>query len=99
MKTNFSLMPCILHMATGGAMTTARQTPYLKEIMMGRCYENPPTTDPIEDGAAICSFAVDTVLEVLESQLDEDIDSSSYFMYYFHYLRSLRLIAFGFCAS
>lgn len=67
--------------AVGGVVMTERQTPYLKEILMGRCYENPPSMDPIEGGAAMCSFVVDSLLGVLEDQLDDDIDASSYFMY------------------
>lgn len=68
--------------AVGSVAMSERQDPYLKEIIMGRCYESPPNMDPIEGGTAMCSFTVDSLLGVLESQLDEDIEKSSYFMYF-----------------
>ena len=67
--------------AVGAVATTERQNPHLKEILMGRCYENPPNMDPSDGGTAMCSFVVDSLFGVLEGQPDDEIDDSSYFMY------------------
>jgi len=58
-------------------MATQRQSTYLKEIVMGRCYEHPP----IVDDSFSCPFVVDSLLGVLDSSLDADISNSSFDMY------------------
>jgi ADP-ribosyl cyclase len=59
---------------------TERQNPYLKEVLMGRCYESPAVQQP-EPDALSCSFAVDSFMGVLDSHLDEDIGTSAFDMY------------------
>lgn len=59
---------------------TEPQNPYFKEILMGRCYENPPNQSP-EGGSQLCPVVVPSLLGVLEGQLDEKVDPDDYFMY------------------
>jgi ADP-ribosyl cyclase len=59
---------------------TERQNPYLKEVLMGRCFENPAVQQPQQD-AFSCPFVVDSFLGVLDSHRDQDIGTSSFDMY------------------
>jgi len=56
------------------------QNPHLRDIILGRCYENPPQETP-GDGTPSCTYIADSLLSVLEDQVDEDINDTSYFMY------------------
>jgi len=56
----------------------AVQLPYLKEIIQGRCYFLPPTTD---GSASTCPDLVGSIMNVLESQLDANIEASDFETY------------------
>lgn len=56
------------------------QTPFLKEILLGRCYENSNNNLATID-AALCPVVVDSFLGVIEGQLEETIQPESFFMY------------------
>jgi len=53
-----------------------QQSPYLKEILLGRCYFVPPTQDRDD-----CQSVVGSVMNALESHLDRDIDTSTFAPY------------------
>jgi hypothetical protein len=56
---------------------TERQNPYFKEVLMGRCYENPAVQQPQHD-AFSCPFVVDSFLGVLDSHRDQDIGTCTW---------------------
>ena len=68
---------CLL--GAGGAVAAAtgahHQSAYLKEILMGRCYDQPL----LADGA--CASLVDSFLNVLESHRDADLEPDSFDAY------------------
>lgn len=57
---------------------TAPQNPYFREIVTGRCYENPPNNQD----ASLCPFAVDSLVSVLDGRLEQDTTAESFFMYW-----------------
>jgi len=54
------------------------ESAYLKEILLGRCYHRPPTVDGEPDD---CPTIVATLMSVLESHLDSDIQESDFDSY------------------
>lgn len=61
----------------------ATDSPYLKEILMGRCYFAPPLVevDGVEDVVDSCPSLVGSFMNVLESKLDADIDATDFDVY------------------
>ena len=59
--------------------TAAGHSPFLKEILQGRCYFAPPITD--QDDVDVCPYMVGTFMNMLESSLDADIDVSTFEIY------------------
>jgi hypothetical protein len=66
--------------------TGGHQNPYLKEIVMGRCYERPPSStgpdDIGDDGIQLCPFTVASLVGVMESHLDSEITPESFYLYW-----------------
>jgi len=56
---------------------TGVKVQFLKEILMGRCYYNPPTGI-----AGSCPSVVDYIISGLEGHLDQDITSSTFSSYF-----------------
>jgi hypothetical protein len=55
----------------------AKQSPFLKEILTGRCYFQPPGGI-----AGSCPSVVGNIMGVLEGSLDDDIDADSFSAYF-----------------
>lgn len=47
------------------------QTPFLKEILMGRCYDRPPTG--VVGDTSICQSLVGEIMSVIEGRLDSNV--------------------------
>jgi hypothetical protein len=69
----------ILVKAATGAPGTHHQSPFFKEILMGRCYAQPPTGNL--DDIASCPSMVGSIVGVLEGNLDDMINGDSFSTY------------------
>lgn len=69
--------------AWSAVTVTATESPYLKEVLMGRCYFAPPvtTTKGGAKGEDTCPALVGSIMNVLESQLDGNIGASAFDSY------------------
>jgi hypothetical protein len=65
-----NLLFLLLLMPTASAVA-AEQSPYLKEILEGRCYYAPPTREA--SAPELCPLVVGSFMNLLESHLDADI--------------------------
>jgi ADP-ribosyl cyclase len=89
MAPKFVRLLSFLFFSTAGADATSTaskpttsepQNTFLKEILLGRCYENLPNQSP-EGGSSMCPVVVDSFLGAIAGQLDENIQSDAFFMY------------------
>jgi hypothetical protein len=69
-----------LTMSTGIRDTHPPQTPYLLEIVTGRCFDRPPTG--IERDAKLCPVITPSLIGILQGSLDEEIVVESFESYW-----------------
>eukprot|EP00339_Tiarina_fusa_P026800 CAMPEP_0117046044 /NCGR_PEP_ID=MMETSP0472-20121206/31847_1 /TAXON_ID=693140 ORGANISM="Tiarina fusus, Strain LIS" /NCGR_SAMPLE_ID=MMETSP0472 /ASSEMBLY_ACC=CAM_ASM_000603 /LENGTH=336 /DNA_ID=CAMNT_0004758265 /DNA_START=13 /DNA_END=1023 /DNA_ORIENTATION=- len=72
--THFSLL--LLMVSLQGKTSLAGQSGFLKEILLGRCYENPPDGRG-KDGSG-CPATVGLIMGILEGHKDADLDASTF---------------------
>jgi hypothetical protein len=70
----------LLTVSTGIRGTLPPQTPYLLEIVTGRCFDRPPTGS--ENDAKMCPVIAPSLIGILQGSLDEDIVVGSFESYW-----------------
>ena len=76
MKCFFRLLFVLVGGLVAGSPTDANQSPFLKEILQGRCYDTPPSGN-VDD----CPAIVGSFMNVIESHKSADISPSDFDAY------------------
>jgi len=72
MKISIRTISNILLLLLNNAIGSGGNNPYLKEILMGRCYEEGPSLLSSTSSSSTCSDIVGSFMNVLESHLESD---------------------------